>query len=167
MAVVDYLIRAGANRGQLPIPGSRPLAEAAKEGNREVVMRLLSDEAGCPDPSIGLFYSASLGYLPGVERFLAAGANLDSICPYTGGTPLTAAAAAGQPTVVNALLGAGAGPTVAAADGTTPLLSAVKVRSEIVSMSTQCNTIAPTDNFTELNKGYETERVRNKNQNRK
>lgn len=53
--------------------GSQPVAAAAEAGHRDVVLRMLSEEAGCPDASTGLYFAAAFSHLPSVERFLAAG----------------------------------------------------------------------------------------------
>lgn len=106
LPVVEYLLESGANRSAQKHPAvpSMPVVSATLGGHHAVIMCLLAAEAGCPDPTIGLFYSASLGYLPGCERFLAAGAEIDTICMLDDATPLAAAAQAGHLLVVNRLL---------------------------------------------------------------
>ena len=113
-AVARVLIDAGADVNASGA-GYAALHAAALRGDVATVLALLAKGA---NPNVQLTKGSP------VRRF---GSQWALPTPFTGGTPLLVAAVYGEVAIIKALLAAGADPTIALRDGTTPLLAAAGV----------------------------------------
>jgi ankyrin repeat protein len=144
------LLAAGANVNDTAADGNSALVLAAFSGNSEVA-RVLIDRGA--DPNAGgagytALHAATLrGDLPTVKALLAKGADPNALItkgspvrrfgsqwalptPMAGGTPLMVAAIFLEVDIMRALVAAGANPSLALPDGTSPLLAAAGVDVE-------------------------------------
>ncbi len=130
LAIVDLLLKAGANakattRYQVP-----PLYLAATNGNAAIVERLLdagADPNGSAYEGQTMLMTAALaGKADAVRLLLTRGAKVDAVEPYRGQTALMWAAAEGNTDAVDILLEAGARLDAKSSGGFTPFLFAVR-----------------------------------------
>jgi uncharacterized protein len=104
-----------------------PLTEAVKQGNRELVRRLLRERADVNRPeadgTTALHWAVRANDAETVRLLLQAGAKAATANRY-GVKPLTLAATNGDAAIVDALLRAGADPNTATTEGETALMTA-------------------------------------------
>jgi ankyrin repeat protein len=103
-------------------------ADAAEQRDTATLRKLISQRARIndaqPDGTTALHWAAHWNDLQSFTLLLSAGANAKAVNRY-GATPLSEAAAAGNPAMIEALLKAGADPnTLTTADGETVLMTA-------------------------------------------
>jgi uncharacterized protein len=107
--------------------GNRPLAEAAKIGNRDAVRSLLNgrakDEVAGAESSAALIWAATRNDLAMADILLQAGADPNGANDY-GATALYAAAASADPAMTAKLLASGADANTHLQSGETPLMAA-------------------------------------------
>jgi cytohesin len=137
--IVDHLLDAGADTGQLDEDGVSAL-EAAAFRHHEAVVEVLLTRAALPQDQMdkALHRAAQIGNVRIAVKLLMAGASLNSHLrdrSQFGDTPLFAAAALGHIDLVRELLAAGADPNIRGEGGGTPLLTAVdEEHAEIVQL---------------------------------
>ncbi|MBI3401851.1 MAG: ankyrin repeat domain-containing protein [Acidobacteria bacterium] len=106
------------------------VVEAAMTGNRDSVRALLKDGADVnsaqADGMTALHWAAGKNDVDLARLLLVAGANLKATTRIGGYTPLLIASRSGHVDMVTALLGAGADPNLATANGATPLMFAAQ-----------------------------------------
>jgi ankyrin repeat protein len=124
--ILTLLTQSGADVNLPNRSGDSPLMIASLEDDIEIIEFLKAKGAKFNSPDEELLFAASHGYVPDVQRVLAAGAKVNQ--SYEGGiTPLIAAAKNGQTAAVRALIAAGA--DINALDTyahDTPLMYAIK-----------------------------------------
>ena len=129
-AIVELLVRAGANVNAASRYGVTPLSLACTNGNGAMVEMLLEARADANAPLPGgetpLMTAARTGTLAAVKALLAHGATVDSKDERRGQTALMWAAAEGHASVAQALIDAGADVRLRVPSGMTPLLFAVR-----------------------------------------
>ena len=105
-----------------------PVADAAKQGDRETVRSLLKHgvdvNAAQGDGTTALHWAARQGNVELAQMLLYAGANVKATTRLGAYTPLLMAAETGNAAMIEALLKAGADPKSATTAGTTPLMMA-------------------------------------------
>lgn len=140
-ALVDFLLRSGADPGRAAQTGATALSAAVSMRHLDIVDLLLKAGSGLeqrlPGDVTVLMLAAALGLPELVSRLLQAGADLHA-ADAQGLTPLHCAALYGftardrtrQVALLDALLLAGADPHRSASNGLTPLLLLLGARSE-------------------------------------
>jgi ankyrin repeat protein len=105
-----------------------PVADAAREGQRETVRSLLKDgadvNAAQSDGMTALHWSALANDVPTAEMLLVAGGSVKATTRLGANTPLILASRSGRAEMVETLLNAGADPNQATSTGATPLMLA-------------------------------------------
>jgi ankyrin repeat protein len=108
--------------------GPTPVADAAREGNRERLRSLLKEgedvNAAEGDGMTALHWAALANDVESAEMLLYAGANVEAATRLGSETPLVLASRAGHAAMVETLLNAGADPGEATSTGATPLMLA-------------------------------------------
>ena len=130
LAIVDLLLRAGANVKATSRYNVPPLYLAANNGSTAMIQRLL-DAGADPNGSVYegqtmLMTAARAGKADAVRLLLTRGATVDAVEPYRGQTALMWAAAEGNTAAVDVLLEAGARLDAKSSGGFTPFLFAVR-----------------------------------------
>jgi ankyrin repeat protein len=123
---LTVLVAAGPK--DLPSASNSPVADAAREGDRERVRSLLEEGADVNtahgDGMTALHWAAQKGDLEMAEMLLYAGANVKAATRLGAYTPLLLAARDGHAPMLEALLTAGSDVNTASSTGVTPLMEA-------------------------------------------
>lgn len=121
-AILNFLLRSGADKDALNGVGETAMARAARFGHGNIVNRLLSVKAdpnlaGAPFRITPLLAAAQAGHTTIIQELLASNAFPNAQEGINGYTPLMLATAAGKIDAVRALLAGGASPYLKSFEG--------------------------------------------------